>query len=300
MTTPMIPTTPAPIPAARVKSAQAGLGFRLAQLSLQILLIFWSLVVIFPMVWLTYSTFKTDREIFFSPWMLPQSLQWNNFYRAWFDARIGEYFLNSLIVVIPALFLILSLSAMTAYVLGRFPFPGNRFFFYLFMAGMLFPVFLALIPLFFLVRDLGMLNTYQGLILVYVAFSLPFSIFFLTGFFRSLPSELHEAAIIDGANQYQVFYKIMLPLAQPGLISIGIFNFLGMWNQYLLPVVLMTNSRRFVLTQGLATMLHQQYYRSDWSALFAAVTLIMVPTLLVYVVFQGQIQKGVTVGALKG
>ncbi|MEI2422093.1 hypothetical protein V6O07_17575, partial [Arthrospira platensis SPKY2] len=119
---------------------------------LQILLIFWSLVVIFPMIWLTYSTFKTDREIFFSPWMLPESLQWDNFHRAWFDARIGEYFLNSLIVVIPALFLILLLSAMAAYVLGRFPFPGNRFIFYLFMAGMLFPVFLALIPLFFLVR----------------------------------------------------------------------------------------------------------------------------------------------------
>jgi N-acetylglucosamine transport system permease protein len=168
------------------------------------------------------------------------------------------------------------------------------------MAGMLFPVFLALIPLFFLVKDLSMLNTFQGLILVYVAYSLPFSVFFMTGFFRTLPSELHEAAIIDGANQYQVFFQIMLPLAQAGLISIGIFNFLGMWNQYLLPVVLMTDPTKYVLTQGLAYMLHQQYYQNDWSALFAAVTMIMVPTLLVYIIFQNQIQKGITVGALKG
>jgi N-acetylglucosamine transport system permease protein len=145
-----------------------------------------------------------------------------------------------------------------------------------------------------------MLNTYQGLILVYVAYSLPFSVFFMTGFFRTLPSELHEAAIIDGANQYQVFFQIMLPLAQAGLISIGIFNFLGMWNQYLLPVVLMTDPKQYVLTQGLAYMLHQQYYQNDWSALFAAVTMIMIPTLLVYVLFQNQIQKGITVGALKG
>ncbi|HEX9596850.1 MAG TPA: carbohydrate ABC transporter permease, partial [Anaerolineales bacterium] len=218
----------------------------------------------------------------------------------WFDAHIGDYFLNSFIVVLPSLAGILVLSAMTAYVLARFPFPGNRVLFYLFLAGMLFPVFLALIPLFFLVRSLGMSSTYHGLILVYIAYSLPFSVFFLTGFFRTLPSELHEAGIIDGASQYQVFFLIMLPLSQPGLVSIGIFNFLGMWNQYLLPLVLMTDAKHYLLTQGLAYMLHQQYYQNDWSALFAAVTMIMVPTLLVYVIFQGQIQKGITVGALKG
>jgi N-acetylglucosamine transport system permease protein len=279
---------------------RAGFGTTLSNILLQALLWLWALLVIFPMVWLLYTSFKTDQEIFFSPWTLPATLQWDNFRRGWVDAHIGEYFLNSFIVVLPSLVLILIFSAMTAYVLARFPFPGNRIIFYLFMAGMLFPVFLALIPLFFLVKSLNMLSTYHGLILVYVAYSLPFSVFFLTGFFKTLPSELHEAGIIDGANQYQVFFLIMLPLAQPGLLSIGIFNFLGMWNQYLLPLVLMTDAKRYVLTQGLAYMLHQQYYKNDWSALFAAVSMIMVPTLLVYVIFQGQIQKGITVGALKG
>lgn len=279
---------------------RASWGETLSRILLQVLLWFWALLVIFPMVWLLYSSFKTDQEIFFSPWTLPAALQWDNFRRGWVDAHIGEYFMNSFIVVLPALALILIFSAMTAYVLARFPFPANRVIFYLFMAGMLFPVFLALIPLFFLVKNLNMLSTYHGLILVYVAYSLPFSVFFLTGFFKTLPSELHEAGIIDGANQYQVFFNIMLPLAQPGLLSIGIFNFLGMWNQYLLPLVLMTDAKRYVLTQGLAYMLHQQYYKNDWSALFAAVSMIMVPTLLVYVIFQGQIQKGITVGALKG
>jgi N-acetylglucosamine transport system permease protein len=279
---------------------EQSIGARLSGFAINILLAIWAVIVIFPMLWLLYSSLKTDQEIFFSPWVLPASPQWDNFVRAWQDAHIGEYFLNSFIVVLPSLALILIISAMTAYVLARFPFPGNRFLFYLFLAGMLFPVFMALIPLFFLVKDLHMLNTYQGLILVYVAVSLPFSVFFLTGFFKSLPSELHEAAIIDGANQYQVFFRIMLPLAQAGLVSIGIFNFLGMWNQYLLPVVLMTDSKRYLLTQGLAFMLHQQYYKNDWSGLFAAVALIMIPTLIVYVIFQGQIQKGITVGALKG
>ncbi|HEY86223.1 MAG TPA: carbohydrate ABC transporter permease [Chloroflexi bacterium] len=279
---------------------QPDIGAFISKSVLNIVLAIWAVVVIFPMAWLLYSSFKTDKEIFFSPWALPAAPQWDNFSRAWTEAHIGDYFLNSFLVVLPALFLIVFLSAMAAYVLARFPFPGNRFIFYLFMAGMLFPVFMALIPLFFLVRTLGMLNTYHGLVLVYVAYSFPFSVFFLTGFFKSLPSELHEAAIIDGANQYQVFFKIMLPLAQPGLISIGIFNFLGMWNQYLLPVVLMTDSKRYLLTQGLAFMLHQQYYKNDWSGLFAAVSLIMIPSLIVYVIFQGQIQKGITVGALKG
>lgn len=263
-------------------------------------LILWSIIVIFPMVWLLYTSFKTDQEIFFSPWTFPAALQWGNFQRAWVEAHIGEYFFNSVVIVIPSIFFTLLFSSMTAYVLGRFPFPLNRFFFYLFLAGMLFPIFLALVPLFFLVKDLGMLNTYHGLILVYIAYSLPFSIFFLTGFFRTLPSELHEAGIIDGANQYQVFFRIMLPLAQPGLVSIGIFNFLGMWNQYILPLVLISDPTRYLLTQGLAYMLYQQFYGSDWSGLFAALTIVMIPTVLAYVIFQGQIQKGITVGALKG
>jgi N-acetylglucosamine transport system permease protein len=168
------------------------------------------------------------------------------------------------------------------------------------MAGLMFPVILSLIPLFFLVNRLHALNTYHGLVLVYVAYSLPFSIFFLASFFRTLPSELAEAAIIDGASQYGVFFRVMLPLAQPGLVTVGIFNLLGQWNQFILPLVLMTDNTRYVLSQGLAFMLHEQYYRSDWSAMFAALTVVMVPTALVYAIFQGHIQRGLTVGALKG
>jgi N-acetylglucosamine transport system permease protein len=270
-------------------------------------LIFWAVLVIFPMIWLVYTSFKTDQEIFFSPWSLPDALQLDNFTRAWTKVHVGQYFANSMIVVVPGLFLTLAVSSLAAYVLGRFRFPGNRALFYLFMAGLLFPIFMALVPLFFLVQDLGRmihpllgLNQYPGLILVYTAYSLPFTVFFLTGFFRTLPSELHEAALIDGANEYQVFFRVMLPLAQPGLVTMAIFNFLGMWNQFILPLVLMTDRSRYVLPQGLAFMLQQQKYQNDWSALFAAVTIIMIPTLLVYVIFQNKIQKGITVGALKG
>ena len=186
------------------------------------------------------------------------------------------------------------------HLLGGLDRPTKGAILYLFMAGMMFPVFLGLVPLFFLLQSLKMLNTYVGLMFVYIAYSLPFTIFFLTGFFKTLPSELHESAVIDGANQYRIFFAIMLPLAQPGLVTVGIFNVLGMWNQFILPLVLMSDSEKYMLTQGLNYMYHQQYYMNDWSALFAAVVLIMAPTLLVYALFQNQIQKGLTVGALKG
>jgi N-acetylglucosamine transport system permease protein len=121
---------------------------------------------------------------------------------------------------------------MAAYVLARFEFLGRRFLFYMFLSGMLFPVFLALVPLFSLVNQLKMLNPFQELILVYIAYSLPFKIFFLTGFFKTLSTEIEESAIMDEVNPYQVFFKGILPMASPGLISMGIFNFLGMWNHY--------------------------------------------------------------------
>ena len=272
---------------------------RWSAVSTQTVLIGWAVTVIFPMIWMIYSSFKTDQELFFSPWAPPVELQWDNFARAWTKAHVGDYLLNTLIVVVPALLLTLIISAMAAYVLARFEFVGRRFLFYMFLSGMLFPVFLALVPLFNLVNQLKMLNTFHGLIIVYIAYSLPFTIFFLTGFFKTLPTEIEESAIMDGANPYQVFFKVMLPMASPGLISMGIFNFLGMWNQYILPLVLISDESKYMLSQGLAFMLFKQFYENDWSALFAALTIIMVPTLIVYITFQKQIQDGITTGALK-
>lgn len=261
---------------------------------------FWSLVVVLPMIWVVVSSFKTDQEIFFSPWMPPAEMMWENFARAWSKALIGQYLLNSLIVILPSIFFTLLFSAMAGYVLARYEFPGNRFIFYGFLGGMLFPVMLALVPLFFLLQSMKILDTHFGLILVYTAYSLPFTVFFMTGFFKTLPSELIEAAVIDGANNFQLFFQIVIPLAQNGLVSMGIFNFLGMWNQYILPLVLLTSSKKYVLSQGLAFLAHQQRYQSDWSGLFAAITIVMLPTLIVYIIFQNQIQRGLTVGALKG
>lgn len=267
-------------------------------------LVFWAVLVIFPMVWSIMSSFKTDQEIFFSPWALPKVLMWENFARAWVKARIGAYLFNTLLIILPSLFFTLLLSAMASYVLARFEFRGRQFITYLFLLGMIFPIFLGLVPLYFLMQKLALLDTYHGLILVYIAFSLSFTIFFLTNFFRTLPKELGEAATIDGASQYDIFFQVYLPLAQPGLVTMGIFNFLGQWNQYILPNTLMiTNTddvTHYVLSQGLYYLQAQQFYQNDWSGLFAAVTIVMIPTLVVYLIFNDRIEKGMTAGAIKG
>ncbi len=266
----------------------------------QVLLILWAALVIFPFLWMITTSFKSNTEILFSPWDLPAVLQWRNFDHAWNNAHIGRYVLNSVIVIVMSLTGTLLVSAMAAYVIARFDFPGNRALFYLFMMGLMFPVFLGLVPLYFLMSDLHIKDTYWGLALVYIAYSLPFTIFFLVGFFKTLPGEVAEAGIVDGASQFQVFFQIMLPMAKPGLIAMGIFNFLGQWNQYLLPLVLMQDESKRVLSQGLGMLAIQQGYQNDYGALFAAMTITMVPTLVVYILFQKRLESGLTAGALKG
>ncbi|MFV8132454.1 carbohydrate ABC transporter permease [Streptomyces syringium] len=263
-------------------------------------LLLWGLMVTLPLLWAVMSAFKTDKEIFTSPWALPTSLHFDAWGRAWSQAHMSQYFLNSVIVVAGSLFGTMLLGSMAAYVLARFDFPGNRFVYFLFVGGMSFPIILALVPLFFVMKNMQLLNTYPGLILVYIAYSLPFTIFFLSGFFKTLPSSVAEAAMIDGASHTRTFFQVMLPMAKPGLISVGIFNFLGQWNQYLLPTVLNVGDEdKKLLPQGLVALAVSQGYKGDWSGLFAGLVIAMLPVLAAYIVFQRQVQAGLTAGALK-
>ncbi|MFD4724884.1 carbohydrate ABC transporter permease [Streptomyces seoulensis] len=262
-------------------------------------LVIWAVMVVLPLVWAVMTSFKDDSAIFGSPWALPDKLHFDNWSRAWSQAHMSDYFLNTVLVVGGSLIGTLVLGSMAAYVLARFDFPGNRFIYYLFVGGMSFPIMLALVPLFYVVNNMGMLNTIHGLILVYIAYSLPFTVFFLTAFFRTLPTSVAEAAFVDGASHTRTFFQIMLPMAKPGLISVGIFNFLGQWNQYMLPTVLNTDPDKKVLTQGLVQLAVSQGYKGDWSGLFAGLVMAMLPVLAAYIIFQRQVVAGLTAGALK-
>ena len=264
-------------------------------------LLFWALLVVIPLLSTFLGSFKTSNEIMLhQPWALPHRWDASAFGRAWTTASIGRYMLNTIFIVGVSTFGTMLLGSMAAYVLARYQFRGNRFLYLMFVSGMTFPVFLALVPLFSMVKNLGMIFTYQGVILVYIAYSLPFTVFFLAAFFRTLPTSVAEAAMIDGAGHARTFFRVMLPMAKPGLISITIFNIIGQWNQYLLPMVLLSGAPdKWVLTQGIANINTNAGYRADWSGLYAALTLTIIPVVVVYIIFQRQIQSGLTAGAVK-
>ncbi|GAA1787843.1 carbohydrate ABC transporter permease [Planosporangium flavigriseum] len=265
----------------------------------QVALILWALVVIGPILWTFLASFKNTAEIFSSPWTLPAELRLENWSRAWTKAHVGRYFFNSVIVVGLSTFGTMLLGSMAAYVLARYTFIGNRFVYFLFVSGLAFPPFLALVPLFKVVQNFGLLNTYTGLVLVYIAYSLPFTVFFLSAFFKTLPGSVAEAAVIDGCSHTRLFFQVMLPMARSGMVSVTIFNIIGQWAQYLLPVVLMTSADKYVLTQGIAQISVNAGYEADWSGLFAALSMSILPMIIVYAFFQRQIQAGLTAGAVK-
>jgi N-acetylglucosamine transport system permease protein len=280
------------------RKVQTG-GDKAVEATSHVLLAVWTIIVIVPFLWVVLSSFKTTKEILASPFSLPAHWQFDNYAHAWTDAGIRQFFLNTVIVVGVALVLVMLLGAMCAYVLARFKFPGSRFIYYLMLAGLTFPIFLAIVPLFFILKNIGLINTLPGLIMVYVAFALPFTVFFLYAFFRTLPDDVYEAALIDGAGEWRTFFRIMLPMARPGMAAVAIFNFLGLWNQFLLPVALNTDQSRYVLTQGMASFASQAGYAVDFGALFAAVVITVVPVLIVYVIFQRRLEGSVSRGTFR-
>jgi N-acetylglucosamine transport system permease protein len=293
---PAVATRPAP---AHVKERRLNPLDGVAHIALFV----WALATAGPLIWVLLASFKSNTEIFLGkPFALPEHFSFKTYTDAWSEAHIGQYFINSIVVVAISTAGTMLLGSMAAYVLARYKFPGNRAIYYLFVSGLAFPTFMALAPIFGIVKSLGLLNTFTGLILVYIAYSLSFTVFFLTAFFRTLPMEIDEAALVDGAGHLRRFFQIMMPMAKSGLISITIFNIVGQWNQYLLPVVIMQGAgsdSNWVLTQGIANISVQAGYHAEWSTLFAALTLSILPMIVVYGIFQRQIQAGLTAGAVK-
>jgi len=239
----------------------------------------------------------------------------DNYAKAWVKSRFSSFFLNSVIVTSISLCGVLACSSMAAYVLARFRFLGSRALFLYFLSGMMIPAQLVLVPLFFQFTylsdwgsailapfglELRLHDSLSGLITIYIALSLPFTILVLTGFFKTLPGALREAAIMDGCGEYRVFWHVMLPLAKPGLITAAIFNFLGLWNEYLFALVFVNTEGKKTLPLGLASVSMQAQYKTDFGLMFAGLVIVLVPTLLVYFVLQRQLTRGITLGALKG
>jgi ABC-type glycerol-3-phosphate transport system permease component len=265
----------------------------------------WLVIVVFPIVWVGYTSLKPDKDVFAHPFRPPawSEVHWSNYRGAWTKAHFGDYFLNSVALTVATVVGVTLLSSMAAYALARFAFPGAKAVHFYFLAGLMIPLQLAIIPLFFQLRWMHLLGTRTGLLLCYLAFGMPFAVFILTAFFRSLPASLHEAALIDGAGEFGAFFRVMLPLARPGMLTVAIFAFLGTWNEYFMAFMFLSgegSEQLRTLPLGLANVTIVSQYRSDWGMAFAGLVLMMAPTLLTYIVLQRYITRGMTAGAVKG
>jgi N-acetylglucosamine transport system permease protein len=267
-----------------------------------LLLSLWTAISLFGFIWVVLTSLKTNQEIYSIKTLfgLPAKFQWINYVNAWTRSHMGNFFLNSVIVTVVSVLLIDLLASMASYILGRFKFVGSRPILVGFIAGTAIPVQLILIPLYLMYIDIGLNDTLIGLILVYTAVSLPFSVLVLTGFFRTLPQELEEAAILDGASEFGVFWKVMAPLAMPGIITVSIFNFLDIWNEYMIALILIKTPTKNTVPLGLYNLKWTQEYAADWAGLFAGLVIVMIPTILAFLLLQNRITRGMTVGALKG
>jgi ABC-type glycerol-3-phosphate transport system permease component len=260
----------------------------------------WSLFSIALVLWVVLASLKTTRALFGSPWSLTTSPLFSTYAKVWVANRFGDYFLNSILVVSVSVALLLVVAVPAAYVLSRGQFFGRRAILNFFIFGMGIPIPLLFIPLVVLTTELRMIDTLTGLIAIYVSISLPFTIYVLQGFFSSLPSDLQSAAIIDGCSDWQVFWHVMLPLAAPGAATVAVLNFVALWNEYQLSLVLINSPENRTLSLGIYSLISSmQYSGGNWPGLFAGVAIVMLPTLAIYMFLSERMISGITMGGVK-
>lgn len=260
----------------------------------------WALIIIGMIGWVLNNSFKTNLEIYQNPWGLPSVATLENYESAWGTMQMSKYFINSVLIVFSSVFGSLVLSSLAAYALTRFEFFGRKLLLSVLIFSMSIPLQLLLIPLYEQLLALKMINTYHGLILVYSTMWFPFSLFVLTGFFRTLPKEMEESAIMDGCGEFRLFFQIMLPLVQPGLICVAVFNFVAMWNEYMLALVFASKPSMRTISLGMYALRDAMMYTSNWGGLFAAIIIMLIPAAVVFLTLQKYVIQGLTLGAVKG
>jgi len=265
--------------------------------AISVLLWGYAVVVIAPLMLVVFNSMRPTREIFRDPIALPGSINLDSYVTAWNEASFSTYFWNSLFITVASVVLATATSVMAAYVLGRYRFRGSSVLAIFFLSGLLLPFRLAILPLFLLLQNLGLVDTRAGLILVYAATGIPFSVFILSAYFRQLPGELTEAARIDGANEFVIFGRVMFPLVRPALATVAVFQFVPLWNDFFFPLVLLRSSEKWTLPVGMTRFFGE--FQTDWSTLFAGILITTLPLVALFLVATKQIIAGLTAGVGK-
>lgn len=272
------------------------------KLLIYLLLSIYAATTICTFLWVVLQSLKDNAEFLSSlPWQLPKVWRWSNYVEAWHRAKMGAYFGNSVLISVVSTALSLAVATLAAYALSRIRgVRWSRILEQFFLVGIMMPVILAVVPLYFLWVGFGLLNSKVGLILIYTGLMLPFSIYYLTSYFKAIPHELEEAAVVDGANLSQSFLRIFIPLAGPGLAAVYVVNFLWAWNEFFYALVFLTRPNNYTIGVGLYYLNVNADITAQWVYLFAGMMIAMIPVLVLYLLLSEQITKGLTAGAVKG
>lgn len=282
----------------------------LIKLFIYVALITLAISIIVPVAWVFLASIKQNKEFYGSPWSLPEGVHFQNFIEAFREAQMGEYLFNSMMVTALALIILLVVALPAAYVLSRFNFKGNQLLNSIVKAGLFINVSYVAVPIFLMLLDWDTsLNTIFGqelllnnrfvLALIYASTALPFTIYLLSSYFKTLPSDFEEAASIDGAGYYRTMFSVMFPMAAPSIVIVILFNFLLFWNEYILALTLMP-AKNQTLPVGLLNLMAAERAAVNYGPLYAGMVIVMLPTLILYILVQKRLTEGMTVGGVKG
>ncbi|XOK59191.1 carbohydrate ABC transporter permease [Paenibacillus elgii] len=256
-----------------------------------------ALLSLYPIVLMLLSSFKTNIDIFKNPIGLPKAWSMAAYKKLLDQLPYFDYFWNSLTVSVVSVALILLFGSLASFYIARYPFRWNPALFFFFLLGMMIPVKLGIVPLFMLMKNLGLMNTVTSLILMYTAIGIPMSVLILTGFFRTLPKELEEAGRIDGCSDLRLLLSIVAPLMRPALGTVMIMNFITVWNDFFFPLIFIQDEVKKTIPVGMLTLFSE--YSTDWSVLFAGLTLSSLPMIVLFALSSRQFMDGMTAGAVK-
>lgn len=273
---------------------------RIAKNLVRIILVIWSLTIIFPLIWLFYESLKTNVEFFQSVWGLPAKPQWKNYLKAWTDLGIGKAMINTVYYVGVSMVIGIFISLINAFAFTRLKWKGRKLIWSIVMMSLFLPGINILVPQYVIMRSLHLTNSLNGLVLLASVGMNVFELMVLGSFMSSIPKELEESAYMDGASIFQVFMKVIVPLSTPGIVTVATFRFIGTYNEFLIPFIYLSDAKKYTIGVNMYQANQLMQYKADWVTLCSGVVLTMIPPTVIYILFQKQIVEGATLGAIKG
>ena len=262
------------------------------------ILIAFSITRLYPLIWLILNSFKTNSELFNNPWGITTNPVFENYTTAWVAGKIGISFLNSAFVAVSSMLITIIIASMAAFAITRLKWKLSGVVLGFFLLGVMIPIHSTLIPLFMIFNKIKLTNSYMALILPYVAFALPASIFILTGFMSTIPRDIEEAVIIDGGSMARIFWRIIFPLSKSPIATISIFNFASMWNELMFALIFMSDPNKMTLPVSLTRFKGQ--YSTNWTVQLSAIVIMVIPSITIYLFLSDRIIESMTIGAVKG